>query len=348
MDFPVKPKNYRYFTPEVIDVEPDAFTQATQMSAAYTDEALGWRTYLNVLGLLAFQQWLQDRLPHTSIVSSPGANLSQPFITLGVNEFKYCLIITEDDSVERDTILLPCTVINSPENTAHFYVFLEVLEEAEQVIISGFIRYDQLTQYSLLHQGESYQLQKFNLDQEPNHLLLYTRYLKPGTIQLPNSVKATSITKLRDWLRGLFEEHWQTLDQLLNPPPSSGEFAFRGGQASQTIPTKNIPVIRRGKLLESSLEYHPDKIALVIGLTPTDSPQVNVTVEVSAVMPQTKLPDNLQLMLLDERGNIVMQAQANQPPKAETIKLLFSGELGDRFTVQVILNAVSFTEVFEI
>jgi hypothetical protein len=53
-------------------------------------------------------------------------------------------------------------------------------------------------------------------------------------------------------------------------------------------------------------------------------------------------------MLLDETGEIVMQAQANQSQKTETIKLLFSGELGDRFIVQVILNEVSFTEVFEI
>jgi hypothetical protein len=348
MDFPVKPKNYRYFTPEVIDVEPDAFTQATQMSAAYTDEALGWRTYLNVLGLLAFQQWLQERLPNTTIVSSPAAHLSQGFMTLGVGEFKYCLMITEDDQVETETVLLPRTVIDSPQNTAHFYVFLAVLEEAEQATILGFIRYDQLTQSSLQPQGEYYQLQKFNLDQEPNHLLLYTRYLNLSTIQLPGSVKTASITKLRDWLRGLFEERWQTLDRLLDFPQSSSEFAFRGGYVSQTLPPKNVPAIRRGKLLKSSLEYHQDKIALVIGLTPTDSPQVNVTVEVSAVIPQTKLPENLQLMLLDETGNIIMQAQANQPPKAETIKLLFSGELGDRFTVQVILNEVSFTEVFEI
>lgn len=348
MDFPVKPNNYRYSTPEVIDVEPNAFTQATQMSAVYTDEALRWRTYLNVLGLLAFQQWLQERLPHLSIVSSPDTNLSQSCILLGVGEFKYCLIILEDDPNEAETILLPSRVVNESQNTAHFYIVLTVLEEREQGIIVGFIRYDQLTQSSLPRQGEYYQLKKVNLDQEPNHLLLYTRYLKPSTIQLPGLTQSPKITQLRDWLRGLFEESWQTIDRLLDFPQKPDNFAFRGGHLTQTQPIKNIPAIRRGKLLESSLEYHQDKIALVIGLTPTDSPIVNVTVEVSAVVPQTKLPENLQLMLLDETGEIVMQAQANQPPRAETIQLFFSGELEDRFTVQVILNEVSFTEVFEI
>jgi len=257
-------------------------------------------------------------------------------------------MITEDDPVDAETLLLPSRVIDSPENIAHFYVFLEISEEAEQGIISGFIRYDQLTQYSLLRQSEYYQLPKFYLDQEANHLLLYTRYLKPSTIQLTSLDHSAKITQLRDWLRGLFEESWQAIDRLLDFPQSPGEFAFRGSHFSETIPTQNIPVIRRGKVLESSLEYHQDKIALVIGLTPTDSPQVNVTIEVSAVKPQTKLPENLKLMLLDETGEIVMQAQANQSQKTETIKLLFSGELGDRFIVQVILNEVSFTEVFEI
>lgn len=348
MDFPVKPKNYRYFTPEVIDVEPQALTQAQKMSENYPNEVLGWRAYVNGLGLLAFQQWLQERLPHLSIVHCPPEDLSQTFTFFSVNEFKYCLIITDQDETENKVLTFPQMLIDSPLKTAHFYIFLEVIEEAEQAVILGFIRYDQLHPALLHTPQQGYHLQKTHLDPEPNHLLLYTRYLSPDAIELPMAEKTAQITQLRGWLKGLFEDSWQTLDQLLYFSPSPVNFSFRGSYSSQSIPISSLSPIQRGKLLEFSLESQQDQMALVMGLTPTDRAILNISVEVIAVQSQTYLPEQLKLLLLDETGNTVMQAQVNQPDKSETIKLIFVGKMGDKFTVQIRLNDVSFTEVFEI
>ncbi|HEY9743441.1 MAG TPA: DUF1822 family protein, partial [Coleofasciculaceae cyanobacterium] len=58
---------------------------------------------------------------------------------------------------------------------------------------------------------------------------------------------------------------------------------------------------------------------------------------------QTYLPHDLQLMVLDEKGEAVMQAQARS---TKNIQLKFSGEPGETFGVKVALGDVTVTEAF--
>lgn len=110
-----------------------------------TGEAERWQTYLNTLALLGFEQWLSERIPARTVnrdtnVVSAGCNLK-------VGEFKICLIATEH--LLDEVVNVPQTTIEQPELAAHFYVVLEVLEEQEQVIVRGELRYDQLVNYLL-------------------------------------------------------------------------------------------------------------------------------------------------------------------------------------------------------
>ncbi|MEC4991807.1 MAG: DUF1822 family protein, partial [Oscillatoria sp. PMC 1068.18] len=55
------------------------------------------------------------------------------------------------------------------------------------------------------------------------------------------------------------------------------------------------------------------------------------------------LPEDLQLIISNDRGEVVMQAIAK---RTENIQLEFSGEIGEGFSVRVALGESSISESF--
>ncbi len=158
----------------------------------------------------------------------------------------------------------------------------------------------------------------------------------------------TKMTQLRTWLKGEFKIYWQALEELFNFPQTTVNPAFIDPDFSTSKAVEMFQPIKRGQLLEFSSERQLEPIVLVIGLTPTDSPKFNISVEVCPVSDQDNLPDNLKLILLDEMGEVMTEVEAEPKQKTEIIELFFTKGLGDSFTVKVVLNEVSFTEGFEI
>ncbi len=149
--------------------------------------------------------------------------------------------------------------------------------------------------------------------------------------------------QLSQWLHNIFDAGWETVEALFNPPQAELAFRFRSAYPKTTI-TPEIPEsgIKRGKLL--GLERADEQVALFVGLKPTTQSEMKISVEVYPIGGQTYLPEDLQLMVLDEKGETVMQAQARSTNK--NIQLVFSGESGERFGVKVALGDVSITEPF--
>jgi hypothetical protein len=120
----------RLLLPEVIWLEPEHFQQATEISSQVRNEAQQWQTYLNILALSGFEEWLKERIPDRAI--NRDFNVIESICHLTVGEFKLGLIATEQ--VLDELVNIPQAAIASPELAAHFYVVLEVDEEEEQVI----------------------------------------------------------------------------------------------------------------------------------------------------------------------------------------------------------------------
>ncbi|MFB2921016.1 MULTISPECIES: DUF1822 family protein [Aerosakkonema] len=137
---------------------------------------------------------------------------------------------------------------------------------------------------------------------------------------------------LSQWLHNVVEIGWQTVEALLLPPQAQIAFNFRGTDG-----------VRRGKFLE--LERAGKQVALCVGLKPVDQLEVNILVEVYPTGDQNYLPPDLQVMVLDDEGITVMEAQART---TKNIQFEFSGELGEHFSVKVGLGDVSITEGFVI
>ncbi len=145
--------------------------------------------------------------------------------------------------------------------------------------------------------------------------------------------------KLSQWLHDIFEAGWETVESLFAPPQIEVAVSFR------SLPQNKFRKagVERGKVID--LERAGEQVTLCVGLQPGEAPEMDIRVEVYPAGGQTYLPQDLHLMVLDETGEPVMQAQAKS---TKNIQLEFSGEPGEHFSVKVALGGVSITEAFVI
>ncbi|HBB30784.1 MAG TPA: hypothetical protein DDZ80_02245 [Cyanobacteria bacterium UBA8803] len=144
---------------------------------------------------------------------------------------------------------------------------------------------------------------------------------------------------LSQWLEGVFTAGWQAVEDLLKPPQTELAFSFRSYTARSAA-------VSRGKLLDLGLQQGDRQIALLVDLADlalTASPEMDISVEIRPRDGQTELPPDLQLIVFNEDGKAMMQAEAGN---CETLKFEFSGEPGEQFGVRVVLGEFSVTENF--
>lgn len=202
------------FLPRVVWLETEDFEQARVISKtnfSKAKEISQWQIYLNTLALRGFQRYLKERNP-TITISQDSQNQAFDNISyLIIDGFTFCLIILDDLAYELMPILTK--LITSPQKAAHYYVWLEILEEEEQLNIHGFLRHDELSKLFQNFQGrdleslssDSYQLPLSLFDTELNNLLLYTRFLSLSAIKLiPVMTPRTVLVNLRESWNGIF------------------------------------------------------------------------------------------------------------------------------------------------
>ncbi|MEH1765581.1 MAG: DUF1822 family protein [Nostoc sp.] len=179
-----------------ITLSSNQINQAVELSQQIPSTSRQWQTYIHALALFAFEQWLEERADSLTInreqctvLQPPLANAIAAVVNLQVGEFKLCLIPT--GSLTDLEVTLTKVVVDLPEYVPHFYVLVEVLEEQESAVISGFISYQKLIENQVRAnlQSESdwtYQIPLSWFEDEPDRLLLYLRCLKSEAITLPN------------------------------------------------------------------------------------------------------------------------------------------------------------------
>lgn len=175
---------------ETISLEPARIDRALQLCSQTQNEERRWQTYLNALALFGFAQWLLDRAPETPL-NYENCSIFQPqneytldaVCNLSVGDFKLCLTAIGSLTVEK--ISLPVATVDSPKFFAHFYVLVEVQEELEQATIQGFMRYEQLIQYSRTNasanRDSAYQVPLSCFERDADLLLLYLRCLQSAS-----------------------------------------------------------------------------------------------------------------------------------------------------------------------
>lgn len=121
------------------------------------------------------------------------------------------------------------------------------------------------------------------------------------------------------------EIRWQAAELLwqLNPQHS----------ACPVISAKDLGLYLKGH-----------RVALVIGVLPkTDGSRLTL-LRLYPLEPEFHLPPSLKLIGLDEAGNQLFQVESRA--QDDYIQFKFTAEVGDRFTLRVVLNEATFTERF--
>ncbi|MBD2450316.1 DUF1822 family protein [Nostoc sp. FACHB-152] len=171
------------------------------------------------------------------------------------------------------------------------------------------------------------------------NLLSYLEYLNglniaKSAIQSPIN---NSLVNLRKWLENIVDTGWQEIEYLLGSQAIYADSSLRN--TSSTF-------ISRGKLVELGQGDTAPKVVLVVTLTPESEQEVDIIVEIHPTQKELYLPANLQLQILDFEGVCVMEAQTRNTNK--NIQLQFSGEIGEHFSVKLVLEDTSAIENFAI
>ena len=132
-----------------VPLETEHFDWAGRMSNPLPTEERQWKTYLNLLALAGFKEWLSQRAPDLTVqsdgcssLSPPLANVIDAVCNLEISGLKVCLLVMERR--DNGTVSVPRAVVDLPEFIAHFYVLVEVSEEQEEVMIHSVLSYAQL------------------------------------------------------------------------------------------------------------------------------------------------------------------------------------------------------------
>ncbi|MEH2461703.1 DUF1822 family protein [Nostoc sp.] len=145
------------------------------------------------------------------------------------------------------------------------------------------------------------------------------------------------LVKLKQWLENIFETGWQEIETLLGTQGVNPAWSLRSEAGAS---------ISRGKLIELGKVLREQAVVLVISLPPNNEQEMDIIVEVYPTNGQHYLPPNLHLIVLDSEGASVMEAQTRNSNK--NIQLEFSCEVGERFSVKLVLGDISITENFAI
>lgn len=175
-------------------------------------------------------------------------------------------------------------------------------------------------------------------------LLIHLNQLSEN-IRHEDTIKVQQPTHLSQWFMNVVDAGWQTIESLLNSQQQTELiFRFRGTEHSLALhPENSTSWVQKGKLLDLGRDSKSQPIALVVGLIPASSEEINIGIKVYPTGSQNYLPEELELRVLDQAGISVMQAMARN---TKSIQLNFSSEIGEIFSVKITLSDVSFTEVF--
>lgn len=304
-----------------------AHIQAEKFRRYQSQGSKAKQVYLNTLAVSVANSYLNLLGWSTSLVQSDSWNpISQTMMNVAD------LQIPGYGKLECLVVLSGCNAIAvDPETWSGRIGYLVVMldQNLQTATILGFV--------PQVHQMELHLEQLESLDKFATYLSQQKR-LEP----ISNTDLSAWVMKASD--SEALNSDWQQLDRLF---PPLRVMNFRNGQELAQLPSKSTSAstsVSRFKLvsLGQDAEY---TIALILDIQPLNEQEFNVSVKVSNYQDEHYLPEGLELVIVDQASHSVMTAQANQ---TETIEFCFSGELQERFAVEIALEEQFVVEQFTI
>ncbi|MEL6439307.1 MAG: DUF1822 family protein [Cyanobacteria bacterium J06621_8] len=296
-----------------INVPLKAHIQAEKFVRYQSQNDKARQVYLNTLAVATVNSYLNLIGWSTSLEESDSWNPAAQMI-MDVADLKipsYGKLECRAVLAGQERVIIPPEVWS--ERIGYVVVMLD--QHLKQGTLLGFVR--QVNQIELpISQLES--LAKF-----PTYLCQQKR---AASEQVPS---------LSSWVSGALNRGWQQLDELL---PSQMKINFRNGSELDLPDASKVKLVQLGKDTEQT-------IALVLNIRHQSESEFKVSVRVCNHRFDNYLPEGLELVITDQIRRPVMVAQASE---TETIEFVFSGELGEKFSVEVSLDQESKVENFTI
>ena len=147
-----------------------------------------------------------------------------------------------------------------------------------------------------------------------------------------------NLVQLKQWVENIFEAGWQEIETLFDNQRANQNWSLRGA---------NDSFVSRGKLIDLGKTGTIQSVILVVGFILGKKQEIDIIVEVHPLWGEIYLPPNLQLIVLDFEGiegKSIMEAQTRSTNK--NIQLQFNGEVGERFSIKLVLGNISVIESF--
>lgn len=279
------------------------------------------QVYCNTLAVWAVHEWLQSRGIETDLESSYSWD---PLFQTCMNVAD--LVVPEQGRLECRPVIDDADSVMIPPETWEDrlgYIAVQLDESLETASILGYVK---------TAEAEVIALDQF---QDSQSLI---EQLQPSSDQSA----IAPIAHLSKWFHHQIEQGWQTLDELFGQ--STLAFDVRSTATQQTL-QPSISIVQRGKPVTLTVNSHEHQMFLVVEIKSTTTPVWEITISLVPDQVKGYLPPNLELLLLDDAGVAVMQAQSRA---TKLIGLEFSGEMCDRFSAQIVMGDQRVTETFVI
>ncbi|MDJ0737200.1 MAG: DUF1822 family protein [Nostocaceae cyanobacterium] len=207
------------------------------------------------------------------------------------------------------------------------YIFVQVDESLQEATLLGFVPSTTTEELPLT------ELQ--SLEDLIEHLAQPQQ-----SIESPIS---NALVNLSEWVAGVFDAGWQTLEFYWNQPELKPVYAFRN--AATVANQQNAP-IRGAKLIDLGIQIAQQPVILIMEITPQEDRQISIRLQLQPTGNQIYLPPRIKLAVLDESGAVFLQAEARSADNY--IQLQFRGEPDERFGVRVALDDAIMTQEFVI
>lgn len=278
------------------------------------------QVYLNTLAILAVRVYLETLGIKTALDASDSWS---PWMQALANSAD--LEIIDRGKIECRPVLPDEKIVRIPAETWEDrlgYIAVRLNAELTEAQLIGFI-----TPFTF--ETEEITLEKL----EPLDLLL--EEIAVSRAKTLEAQKTGAIAHLSRWFDDRIEAGWETLDTLFG----SQHFVFRSAFRSE------LTTIKRGKKLE--LEKTGERIALLVDVAQNRGKEMDISTTVMPIGETRSLPKDLQLILLDETGESILHAKPGSH-HGDGIELQFSGEFGESFRLEIVLQDFKLIEEFTI
>lgn len=309
-----------------VPLSSDDHNLAQKYSQLQNSATKAKQVYLNILAVCAVNFYLKCLSIETDLLESDSFNpLLLKFMDLAD------ISIPKLGQLECRPVLPNAENLDIPPDVHSDrigYIAVRLSHSLKQAVILGFTT--TASAQILLTQLRS-------LEEFPEYLHQLQQSLPGSSSSVVAKVSDCSAIKLGDWFEGIVARGWQTVETLIKV-----NYAQPVVVRDMEQPEKKV---KRAKAIDLGIQLGNDSVVLALALTSQPDDTINILVQIYPSSGKPYLPSNLKLKMLSPSGKILQETVSGSFNNYVQLRR-FSGQQGDRFSIEITLDRVTVQENF--